>query len=845
MRQWLVGLWLLLVWVSATAQVSGVVVDDESGQPISGVMVKVIVEGKTKAFATSNAQGKFSIPKATPPCTLAFNHLSYEPFQAKVTDSQLRTYQLTPSNRELKDLVVEAPRIVQHGDTTVYHLGRFVSQRDVTLQDALKKLPGVEVSKGGSISYLGRAVDKLTIDNMDVLGRDYQSTIQNLRYDKVARVEIMENQQDIKMLKDLVSDDKIVMNLVLNHKARGRANGKAEIGAGVDSQKELAYRGMGYLLYAQPRWQSTVEGRLDKDFNATDEVKHSVITPLMPSSPLLSSLPMGLSAPEPSLSPHFYLRQRGGQGKAKTIYQFSTDRTLKADLSYSDYTSRHSYGNELTFFAPSKAEDVVLNEHEVHTRSREQLARAMLEYKRNERNNYLNETVEYVGLRQHQKDQIFRSATPMFQEIDLRSHLVQNQLSWSQRFGRKVLSFHSKLSYQNAPLLSLSAPLIEQKFSEEVMRASLSTSFLFPLKKGWQLAIPIEGSYVRDKIHKDGAEYTQGQRWDLKVSPRLWRFSLGDNNISFELPTTLAVLKYGEADRASHLLLSPSLNYMYRLNRVWHLFGMVNYYQEVGSLLDLMRQPFFTTYRQERLGAGELTSSQGLYASINLKFRQPVQELYGTITLSGRYGRSDHFLTDNPTVDLNRLELVKGDNTYGNYQLNSYISRYFRKIKSKVSAGFSANYAHYQTMRREVEQTSQMMNLSTWGEVQCDLAKHWSGKLSYNVARSQMWYATQKLDPLHTLLGTLDVTYSPTDDLHLTLLCEHQGKEWRMHEMKHLFLLSTVGEYRTTIGNFKLHLHNLLNQQEYGFTSYSATESNRSWYQLRGRSALLSYLFYF
>ena len=173
----------------------------------------------------------------------------------------------------------------------------------------------------------------------------------------------------------------------------------------------------------------------------------------------------------------------------------------------------------------------MLNEHEVHTRSREQLGRAMLEYKRNERNNYLNETVEYVGLRQHQKDQIFRFATPMLQEIDLRSHLVQNRLNWSQRFGRKVLSFHSKLSYQNAPLLSLSAPLIEQKFSEEVMRASLSTSFLFPLKKGWQLAIPIEGSYVRDKIHKDGAEYTQGQRWDLKVSPRLWRFSMGDNNI--------------------------------------------------------------------------------------------------------------------------------------------------------------------------------------------------------------------------------------------------------------------------------------------------------------------------
>lgn len=845
MRCWFAGILFLITWVSAAAQVSGVVIDAESNNPIGGVMVKAVVDGKTKAFATTNSEGQFQIPKAPLPCKLTFRHLSYEHHEVEATNSHRVTYRLQPSNQQLEDVVVEAPRIVQRGDTTIYHMGRFVSKRDVTVQDALKKLPGVEVSQRGNISYLGKAIDKLTIDGMDLLGRDYQSTIQNLKHEKIARVEIMENQQDVKMLKDLVGDDKIVINLILNRKARGRANGKVEVGAGIDSRKEAAYRGLGHLLYVQPRWQTTVEGRVEKDFNATDEERTTFFAPLMPASALISSLPVGLSAPVPSISPHFYLRQKGGQGQLKSIYQLATNRTIHADFSYSDYTSRHTYGNELTFLTPAGSNHVRLNENRVDSHAREKNARGAIQYKQDGAINYLKEELNYVGHNTYQVDELHRTQHPLTQEVEQRSHLILNNLHWSHRIDERVLSLTNKLSYQTSPLLSLTTPDIRQGLREEIIQASLSTSFHFPLKGLWRLGLPIQTEYTSDVIYQEASEWIRGERLDFTLSPRLWRFSQGENNFSISFPATLALLKYGATPRATHLLLSPNINYQYRFDRIWSMFGQLSYKQNIGTMLDLLRLPFYTTYRQERLGSGELRKTKSGAAMVSFNFRNPIQEIYGNIQLAGNIHYSDHLLADNPSEQFNRLEWAQGDNTSGDYSAQAYISRFIRKSKSKVSMGIRTQYAHYQTIRQEVKQKSRILGVGIWGTLLFNLSEQWSGKYHFSAHRSQMWYANQQLAPLHSLSHELEVTYAPAEYLFLSLIGEHQGKELSAKEMKHLFLLSAVGEYRSHIGHFGLHLHNLLNMQEYGFTNYSASESNRSWYQLRGRSALLSYTYYF
>ena len=49
----------------------------------------------------------------------------------------------------------KAPQIIQRGDTLSYRLSSFAGKGDYTLRDAMKRLPGIEVTSSGSIKYLG------------------------------------------------------------------------------------------------------------------------------------------------------------------------------------------------------------------------------------------------------------------------------------------------------------------------------------------------------------------------------------------------------------------------------------------------------------------------------------------------------------------------------------------------------------------------------------------------------------------------------------------------------------------------------------------------------------------
>ena len=42
--------------------------------------------------------------------------------------------------------------------------------KDIAIVDVIKKLPGVEVSESGKISYQGKAINKFYREGMDLLG---------------------------------------------------------------------------------------------------------------------------------------------------------------------------------------------------------------------------------------------------------------------------------------------------------------------------------------------------------------------------------------------------------------------------------------------------------------------------------------------------------------------------------------------------------------------------------------------------------------------------------------------------------------------------------------------------
>lgn len=60
-----------------------------------------------------------------------------------------------------------APKMRQMGDTIDYYVGMFKQKQDRTLEDVLKKMPGISVGSDGSISVGGKRINKFYIEGMD------------------------------------------------------------------------------------------------------------------------------------------------------------------------------------------------------------------------------------------------------------------------------------------------------------------------------------------------------------------------------------------------------------------------------------------------------------------------------------------------------------------------------------------------------------------------------------------------------------------------------------------------------------------------------------------------------
>ncbi|MCG8306617.1 MAG: carboxypeptidase-like regulatory domain-containing protein [Cytophagales bacterium] len=90
--------------ISQGFEVSGTVLDAESGQPIpfANIAIKDIYKG-----TASNELGEFSFKADSLPIVLVVSHLSYEPLEIEVTGPELLTVELKPGKLLMSELVIK------------------------------------------------------------------------------------------------------------------------------------------------------------------------------------------------------------------------------------------------------------------------------------------------------------------------------------------------------------------------------------------------------------------------------------------------------------------------------------------------------------------------------------------------------------------------------------------------------------------------------------------------------------------------------------------------------------------------------------------------------------------
>ena len=116
------------------------------------------------------------------------------------------------------------------GDTLVYLADSFKTKQNAVVEDLLKKLPGIEVDKNGSITSQGREVNKVLVDGDEFFGSDPTIATKNLGAKSIESVNIYEEENTDS---DENSDETIqVMDLKLKEDAKkgyfGRLSGATD-----------------------------------------------------------------------------------------------------------------------------------------------------------------------------------------------------------------------------------------------------------------------------------------------------------------------------------------------------------------------------------------------------------------------------------------------------------------------------------------------------------------------------------------------------------------------------------------------------------------------------------------
>lgn len=193
-------------------------------------------EGKIAAYDTTDDRGAYSIPRNSLPEAghrLVFSMLGYATRNITPDDwTRPEKVAMEAAATSIREVVVKAPRISMQGDTVTYNARSFTDADDKTLSDILKKMPGLEVEESGRVKYQGESINKLYIDGVDMLGDRYSLATKNISPQDIKAIDVMENHQPKKILRDVEFSDKAALNIRMDSRIRNQWSGSATAGGG-------------------------------------------------------------------------------------------------------------------------------------------------------------------------------------------------------------------------------------------------------------------------------------------------------------------------------------------------------------------------------------------------------------------------------------------------------------------------------------------------------------------------------------------------------------------------------------------------------------------------------------
>ena len=752
---------------------------------------------------------------------------------------------------KIKEVKVEANAIERKKDTVTYYVANFKDSTDRSIGDVLQKLPGIEVAPSGQIKYQGKAINQFYVEGLDMLGGQYGIATNNIQASDIAKVEVYEDHQPIKVLQDWVASDRAAINLILKSGARGAWNGVVHAGAGY---QPVLWNGEVTPMFFGKNFQTIMTYKTN---NTGDDVARE----------LESSMGLGWDAERltgiqeagnPPVNERLYLNNNIHSVSINTINKTGEDSDLTVNAYYIHDSRNQAAENRTSYFIPGQNPlDVYENIDAESISDRMQVA---LQFRNNANKNYLNNRLSFNGSWNRNNGVVADGNQEISQMHKQPRITIDNDFRMIRRFGKWQVDFVSNTDYNWLTSELQVKPMVFSQFFDEEgdgtgqhieaekfrTENSISTSYRagfwnFYLKGGVNAHIenlstvlsPLNGiGSVVDSLMND----SKWRRFDVSLQPQI-AYSKHSFNMSFVSPLEVAVI-----NGRNHYLARPSvyMNWKISYNLKMSAYGAYN--MNLGDLYDSYSGYIIRDYRFASKNEGNSARTGTQNYGLDMSYSNPASALFASADVS--YFRSIRSQTVNNLYEGDSFiaEAIERDNVSSGLSANGRVSKRFSAISTAISlnGGWSRNWSETMVQGEVTPVTMDKYNVG--GSLNSNIGRYvifdYSG--SYSVHSVDGY---NSVDPVGTLKQNVALNFVICKRVLMNVGAEHYFCGEIQGEDRNMVFMNASASYKFKRFEFILEGRNLLDKRSFSAIEYSDTFCYAYAYKLRPLSVMFKVRF--
>lgn len=847
--------------------ISGSVLSSETRQPIDAATVTLHPKGSSNilTYTMTDKDGVFTLKRISLPdsVTITVQAMTIGK-QSKTVKSDVKMVEflVTEKQTQLKEVIVKAPKIRQLGDTIHYDVASFLDETDRSIGDVLKKLPGVQVLSSGQIFYQNKAISKFYVEGLDLLKGKYGIATNNIDAKNVASVQVLENHQPIKVLKDMEIPETAAINLKLKQSALGAFFATAQVGAGLPSvllSNELV--GMRFtrsqqnmVVYKGDNTGRDIAQELTSFYGRSGDAEENFMNVVSPSPP--------------SINRQHFLFNDAHVGSLNDLRTLKKERTLTTNINYLfDKQKSDSYTRRDIFI--ENGEDIRIEE-DMNSRLMKRELEGTVTFEGNTEDYFLTNKSTVSSKWNDEKGDVLAGKI-VSQHLTLPKLHVANSFEYLKRTGKRRFRLESDVSYTSQENNLRVTPSLFESFSDN--ETDTQTSLLQAISYNrfasnttisgsiegcvslWYSGTVFTNHYLFNSSLYEGISTlplaADSLRNHLKRGEIGFRFSPGMRvNITEKLrpyitfPITYLLLDKNDRVRKTEItkgywLVSPNLHMDYSVTPRTTFFGSISYNNNIGGMSEDLLGYRMISYRNLNRNDGLQSKTSLTNANANFNYRNPFTTLFFSLAFNYMNLWSNMLYDRRYNGILSHATSILYPNSSQSCGISTSAGKSIDAISSelRVNAGYRRSTSV--TLNQGIVSPYLGNNYNLSGAITTDIRRFMIVKYDGAYSHNHSKIGDNRLKPMRYFRQSLSTSFIPKKGLIFNIGFNHYYNNGIESSARSSWFGNAGIKYKLKSVDFILDWTNVFNTRQFVTYSYSDMGSYYSEYMLRPSEVLL------